>query len=772
MANISRRKFIKTAAIVGTATTLSGNPTGNILAQSDSDTAEVFLNGEGGVFTVVSDVDAHSQCQMRVVVKNGKVEEIQGNPTDPEGKGELTLRGQHMKEILYAKDRLKYPLKRVGERGEGRWTRITWEEALATIASRFKELKNDHGAESISFHHGHYHSGDILGTYIPRLANLIGTPNVCNPSHICHLPRVFLEYRIDLGAVLPPDVPHTKCLIIWGGNPKATNKPQEIAIREARERGMKLIVVDPRQTEYAKNADIWAALRPGTDGALALGMLHVLIKEDLYDHDFVKEWTIGFAELAKHIEQYTPEKMEKITWVPANTIKSMARIYANNKPSSISPRTALDQNTNVTCAIRAINALMAVSGYIDVKGGNVMDLPISMGINDLKLYEKLPEEAAKKKIGSDTCLYSKLNDIWPSAHTPSMWNAIIHHDPYPVKAMMIIAANPVLASANTNVVVEALKKLDFLIVTDIFMTKTAELADIVLPASTFLETTRFVTYDTHADHWWNKTSRIAISPRVIDPLWESWPDWKILCQLGRKMGFAKYFPWQNEEEAINEVISPLGITCDELMKHPNGITMEVPTFLYKEKGLFARIKRSLLKVFIFGDYPDMYQKYKMKGFFTKSGKIELYSKRLQDYGHDPLPVYVEPAESPYSKPDLAREFPLILIAGSKLPSFTHSMMRNIKSLRRFHPENLLEINPQTADKLAIANNDRVKISSLRGSIEVKAEITNRIDPRVVHLFHGFNDSNCNVLTDHAAFDPVTGSTGLKSLLCKVEKMEF
>jgi len=553
MSTMNRRTFMKTALMTGSALTLKAQwpVTGSGIELPEA-LANVPDEESRQWRTVVSDVDAHSQCRMRVETHKDRVIGVRGDLSDPESCGELTLRDRHMQKMLYAPDRLQYPMQRTGPRGAGKWARITWDEALTTIATRFEKIKQEYGAEAIAFNHGHYHSGDILGTYLARLANLIGTPNVFNPSHVCHLPRVFLEYGFDFGAVFPPDVSHTKCLILWGGNPEATNKPQEIAIKKARDRGMKLIVVDPRATSYAKEVDVFAQLRPGTDGALALGMLHVIIKEHLYDREFVEKWTTGFHRLSNHIEAYSPKRVEQITWVPANTIRSMARMYAKTRPVAISPRNALDQHTNASCAIRAINILMAITGNLDVKGGNCMVIPIQMAFNDLKLYEKLPLEQARKKIGADKCLYSKLSDTWPSAHTPSIWEAINHSDPYPVKALMVMASNPVLTCANTQFVVEALKKLDFLVVADFFMSPTAKLADIVLPASTFLETTRIVTYDSHADHGWNKTSRIAISSKVVNPLWESRPDWRILCELGRKLGFTSYFPWKDEEEAIDE----------------------------------------------------------------------------------------------------------------------------------------------------------------------------------------------------------------------------
>lgn len=770
MNRITRRSFLKMSVAVAAITGF-----GKYFLDRITEPVEGgILRSPAGMVNgipVVSDVDAHSQCRMRINIKGGKIVEVRGDPTDPEGKGELTLRGEHIKEFLYSPDRLIYPMKRAGKRGEGKWERISWDEALTAIADRFHGIKQKYGAEAIDFHHGHYHSGDVLGTYLPRLANLIGTPNITNPSHVCHLPRVFLQYNIDFGAVFQPDLPHTKCLILWGGNPRATNKPQEIAIKEAMARGVKLIVVDPRRTSYAQEAHIHAQLRPGTDGALALGMLHVIIKENLHDKEFVEKWTKGFDRLSHLVQDYSPEKIAEITWVPADIVREMARIYATSKPACISPRNSLDQHTNASCAIRAINILMAITGNLDIKGGNIFTIPVSMGFNDLKLFNKLPPGQAEKKIGMDKVLWSKLSDTWPSAHTPSLWDAILNDDPYPVRAMMVMAANPVLICANSNIVQEALTKLDFLVVSDIVMTPTAELADIVLPACTFLEQTRIVTYDIHADHGWNSTSRLVISPKVVEPLGESWSDWKIICRLGRKMGYSDYFPWKTREQAIDDELQPLGITCKELKKHPEGLIITVPPFLYtKKQGLLGDIMRGIMKLVAFRNYPNMYKKYEMQGFMTPSKKVEIYSERLEKFGYDPLPVYREPAESPVSRPELVKKYPFILIAGSKLEPYTHSMMHNIPGLHKYAPENLVEINPEAASNLGIHNREVIRVSSPRGQIQCKANVTDSIDLRVVHLYHGFKESNCNILTDNKVFDPITGSVGMKSLLCKIEKI--
>ena len=606
---------------------------------------------------IISDVDAHSQCRMKASIKEGKLLKIGGVLTDPESKGELTLRGKHMKEIIYASDRILHPLRRVGKRGEDRWERVSWDEALNTITKKLNETKGKYGAESIDFHYGHYHSGDV-SSYLVRLANLIGTPNVSTPNHVCHVPRIFIQFYFDFGVVVPPDVAHTKCIILWGGNPENTNKPQSIAIKEARDRGAKLIVIDPRFIPYSEEADIHAQLRPGTDGALALGLLNVIIKEGLYDREFVERWTNGFDRLEKHIERYSPEYVAEITWVPAEKIREIARLYASTKPACISPRNALDQHTNSSCAIRAIDILMTITGNLDVKGGNVIEIPVVMGLQDISLNNKLPSEIRKKNLGADRCLFPKIFKEFPSTHTPTLWNAIINGDPYPIKAMFIMAANPALTCANSKIVEEALRMLEFLVVVDMFMTPTAKLADIVLPACSFIEKTRYAIYSIHADHWWNSPSRIVLSPKAIEPLGESWSDWKIICELAGKMGYGEYFPWKNREESIDFELEPFGITCEKLKQHTDGIKIPIPPVLYKKfRGFFGGFIRRILEMTMFKDYPLIYRKYGgfMKRFNTPSKKIEIYSERLEKLGYDPLPVYREPAESPISKPDLAKE---------------------------------------------------------------------------------------------------------------------
>jgi len=685
------------------------------------------------------DLCAPNACGMDVYVKNNKIIKIEGMKDHPNSEGVLCDKGKAAMEILYSPDRLKHPLKRKGKRGEGQWEIITWNEALDIVAKNLHSIKKSYGAESVVFLHGHNHAGEH-SNYLRRLANLFGSPNITSPFEICFSPRYY-AIPYTLGEIAAPHIRNSKCIIVWGHNPTNTSLPQEKKIIEAQEKGAKLIVVDPRKIKIAKTADIYAQIRPGTDGALALGILHVIIKECLYDSDFVEKWTIGFEELAEIVKKYSPKNVEEITSIPREVIESIAQTYAKIKPACILIGNAFDQNTNVFQAIRAINILMAITGNIDVKGGNVFG-PSDPKTAKVGLSEKLPDEQNKKRLGADKYPICKLHK---KAHIPSIWGAINTGKPYPVKAMFIMASNPLNVFANTKNVRKAISKLDFVVVADFFMTETAKFADIVLPACTFLEESYFVQpeYFRRPEFEPVVPRFIALRKKAVEPIGESWPDIKIITELGKRMGYRDYFPWNSMEEIVDNELKPLGFTFKDIAEHPNNI--------------------------LFYGEPLEYKKYEKDGFKTPSKKVEIYSKQLKDVGIDPLPVYKEPKESPITKPVLAEEYPLILTTGAKLPMYTHSQMRNIPKLRDLMPNNVVEINPKTAEKLKIEDNEVVLIESPRGSVECRIMITSDIGKGVVCMHHGFSEANPNVLLDQYECDPFTGSIGIKASLCRIKK---
>lgn len=710
-------------------------------------------------------------CGMEATVEDGKVVAVRGDREHPENRGSLCPKGQAVIDIVYSPDRLKYPLKRVGQRGGGEWERISWDEALGLIAEELQKVKHTFGPEAVCFHKGSGHdlcAGDVR-PYLQRLANLFGTPNLSSPFYICNGPRT-LNMFYTVGGVPAPEVENTKCILLWGINPTDTALTRHIKIQDALKQGAKLIVVDPRTTHFAQRADVHVRPRPGSDGALALGMLRVIVDDGLLDGDFVNEWTVGFEELEGLLGEYPLERVEEITWVPQDDIKKAAHLYAETKPACIFIGNALDQHTGTSQAIRAITTLMAVTGNLDTAGGNVIYSPGSLAKNSVALFDKLPSEMDRKRLGGEFLLprfeFTRL------AHTPSVIKAILEETPYPVKAVLIMAANPALTAPNSQEVIAALEKLDFLAVADIFMTKTAELADVVLPACTFLEQTYYATYEAGAYLKPTVPGLLMLRPQVIPPLEESRPDWQIIVMLAEKLGYGDYFPWRDIEEAIDYELEPTGITVRDLREHPEGVQIPAPSFLYQKfgnKGAFGRLMVRLLSATMFRKYPNMYHKYTRMGFMTPSNKVEILSERLRKMGYDALPVYREPTESPLGDLGLSKVFPLVLTTGAKLGCYVHSQMRTIPSLNRRMPHNVAEIHPDTAAEFGVAEGDVIVLESPRARIQCEARLTEDIRPRVVQLFHGFEEANANLLTDGASHDPITGSVPMRSSLCRIRK---
>lgn len=710
-------------------------------------------------------------CGMVVTVKDGKAVKVEGDVDHPESRGVLCPKGKAALEQLYSPDRLLYPLKRVGERGEGKWERISWEEALNVIADKLLELRESYGPESVWFHKGSGHdvcTGDVR-SYLHRFANVYGSPNISCPFYICYGPRVLNLYMMT-GAIPAPDIENTSCAVLWGINPTSTALPRQMQIQEALKHGVKLIVVDPRVTNLASRADIHMQPRPGTDGALALGMLNVIIEEDLFDKAFVQKWTTGFDELKRLVEGYPPEKVEEITWVPKEEIRKAARLYAVSKPSCIFMGNALDQMNGSSQAIRSIASLIAITGNLDAPGGNVILSPGKLGKSPIELYDALSPESAQKRLGNEYLL-SRFEST-RLCHPPSVYKAILSERPYPVKAAFLMASNPMLMSPNTTQVKRALEKLSFIVVVDIFMTETARMADIVLPASTFLEQTYYATYDPGADLKPYNPGLMMLRPQVVLPQGESRSDWQIISDIAKRMGYSEYFPWRNVEEAIDYELKPTGITCGDLRRHPEGVMMPGPSFLYQSfgnKGIVGDLMVRLLRGTVFRSYPKMYYKYKKMGFMTPTKRVELSSKRLHDMGYDALPVYRKAPVGPFNTSMVTEEYPIVLTTGAKIQGYVHSQMRNLLSLRRQFPQNLVELHPETARELNVSDGDEVVIGSPVGEVVCRVKATEGILRRVAQLYPGFGEANANLLTDVTSLDPITGSASLRSTICWIKK---
>ena len=664
-----------------------------------------------------------TRCGINVQVEAGRIVTVTGMEEHPVH--DLCLRSQAIPELVHSPERITTPLRKIN----GRFEEISWEEAFDLIASKLTQIKNQHGPRALLVHVGIPFVATHTQKIIRRLSDLYGTPNYTTGSSFCSLART-MSYNLTCGGHLCPDYsPDTRCMIIWGMNPEESFPSQANTILGLREKGAKLIVIDPRRTSLAKKADYHAQIRPGTDTALALGMLNVLIAGELYDKTFVDEWTVGFDKLVEHVERYTPETVEEITWVPANTIVDMARTYGAHRPASITLGISLDHSTNGIQASRAISSLVAIAGNIDIAGGNVFAPGFRQ--TNLRVEENF---ALGEAIGADYPLFTKFTleqTVMPAI------DGMLHDEPYAIKALLAIAANPALTWPNTNKVKRVLEKLDFVVVADLFMTDTAKMADIVLPGTTFLERRDLFDYR-------NRGFPIIVrTDKAIEPVGNSREDWKIWAELGRKMGYDGYFPWEDTDELFAYLLEEAGISLDEMKQNPSG-------FQYAEQR---------------------YHKYLENGFNTPSGKVEISSELMKEHGYDALPTFIEPAESPVSRPDLADKYPLILIAGPRTRFYYHSQYRNLPSLRKEMPEPLMEIYPETAGRAGIGDGDTVKVESLRGATRIKCKFTEDIHPGVICAQHGWNNANINLLTDDEKCDPTSAYPGFRSVLCRVSKAQ-
>ena len=684
----------------------------------------------------------HGGCGILAHVENGKITKIEGDPDSPLNRGTICAKGLAQTERLNHPDRLLYPMKRTGEKGEGKWKRISWDEALDIVAGRMRETIQKEGEKAVSFAQGTPKGLELF--LMLRLANLLNIPNIATPGNICHMPRETAS-TLTCGFFPIPDYSGSPaCVIVWGSNVFQTNEEGIIGsqLRGALDHGAKLIVIDPRKTGVASRADLWLQPRPGSDLALALGMLKVIVDEGLYEKAFVENWTKGFAELVDHLRSYPLDRVSEITWVPKEQILKTSRLFAQAKPSCIQWGNALEHNLNSVQCARALLILMALGGSLEVPGGNVnRPGPAILRTGELVQSKKFPDR--KENVLSPEFRLAAMMGFVPSQ---MIVKAALTGKPHPIRMMYLQGGNPLLSYANAKETFEAMRRLDFLAVSEIFLTPTAQLADVVLPAASNFE------FD-DIGHLGLPHGFILARPKIVEPRGECWPDSKILNELGKRLGFAPSF-WKDMRECLDEILDPAGMTYDDFRK------------------------MGILK----GEWK--YRSYEEKGFKTPSGKVEIFSQRLKDWGYDPLPLYRELPESPYSTPQLFKEYPLIFTS-AKDPFYFHSSGRNIPSLRKLSSDPIALIHPETASPLGIAEGDWISIETKRGAIRQKARLTSEIDSRVIVLsfgwwfperkdleLFGWEESNLNILTENGPpYDPAMGSTSLRAVLCRVRKAQ-
>jgi iron-only hydrogenase group A len=696
----------------------------------------------------------HGGCVHILTVEGGKVIKIRPDPDGPLNNGHACAKGMTLIEQMYHPDRIIYPMKRVGKRGSGAWERISWDEAYDTIIDKLTHLQKTYGKECIATTTG---TGRHHLAQLWRFANVLGTPNATSSGAlICLGPR---KNAGDFTAGVFAGVDYygeTKpaCIIVWGANPAVSGADGELQwhIKDAVRGGTKLIVVDPQPNELTERAALWLRVRPGTDGALAMCILNIIISENLYDHEFVENWTYGFNELRERVKDYTPEKTARICWVPEEDIVKAAHMIASVKPLSLEWGCAVEQTPNSFQTCRAIYMIPAVTGNWDVPGGFVESKEIAP--TAYPMFEALSEELGKKCISGGYPLLDGTATPKMFAHPWYTLDAIKTGKPYKIRALLAHANNSLLSMPDALHTYECLKELEFFVYMDFFMTPTAELADIVLPAALWAEVDSFFCMPEFGD-------QALLTMRKVADVGECRSDEEFFMELCRRMELD--YGARSQEELLNGLLDEMGKRYPEY----------AGTDFEKLKQINYIVPRR------------EYERYKKRGgFSTPSGKFELWSLGVEKAGGDPLPFWSEVPESPYSRPDLAADYPLVLTTGSRRHQYFISNNRQILSLRRTAPFPTVSINPDTAAKYGIKEGDWVWIETPRGRITQKASLKPELDPRVINCEmgwwypeagapgYGWDESNVNVLTaGEAPCDPFDGSYQLRALLCRISKNE-
>ncbi|TLD39986.1 MAG: Cysteine desulfurase [Candidatus Jettenia ecosi] len=691
--------------------------------------------------------------------EEGRIDKVR--PDESSGLGIICKLGEYSADIVYAKDRLLYPMRRKGPKGTYEFEKISWDQAYDTIVEKLNRIKADFGPEAAALYTGRgsfelsmcdiYQPKGVAVSSASSVLFPFGSPNTMGVGSLCYVSFAMIAPHITMGGMLInmfSDIENAGLIIVWGANPATDCPPLDLKrILNARERGAEVIVIDPRRTMTAKLTDAeWIPVRSGTDGALALGICNVLIKEERYDEAFVRDWTRGFDEFSRYVQHFSPEVVEDITGVPAEKIQSLARRISEAHGASPVMYSGLEYNDSGVQAIRAAHVLWALAGQLDVPGGRCF----SMRENQFPLNRDghIPNPDLHKTIGRNQFpVYSLYRS---ESHPMSLPDAVIRGKPYPIRSLIILGASLITAWPQPKIWRETLHALDFLVCIDRQLTADAAYADIVLPGTTMYEIESYMIYG----------PVFRIREKVVEPVGEARNDFFIMAELARRLGYGYLYP-QNEEELLRHVLKASGFTLEDA--RANGGTIQVPTVMmqYKkwEKGLLRSDGRP--------------------GFDTPTGKFEIASTILEEHGYDPLPVYTEPREGPRSQPETNKRFPLIFNSGSRVTTDFRSQHHAIPGLYKERPEPTVTIHTQDARERDIKDGDRVTVQTARGQVPMRALVTDDIMQGTIDANMGgggplgpkaWQECNINELTDLKRYDPISGFPVYKALLCDVRKI--
>jgi anaerobic selenocysteine-containing dehydrogenase len=662
-----------------------------------------YVNQQNGVFHSVCSLDCPDQCSLLVHKQDGRIIKIEGDPAHPVTKGHICNKVRNMTDRIYDKKRLKYPLKRTGVKGSGEFERISWEEAVHTIGIRWKDFIKTYGSESILPYSFYGNMGRLTAEGMDRrFFHRLGASRL--DRSICSAAGA-VGYTYTMGGMYgidPEDTVHSKLIIFWGINAVSTNMHQVALAQKARKNGAKIIVIDVHKNQTARFADWFIPIMPGTDSALALGLMHILFAENMVDSSFLEKYTVGHEELRKHVVQYNPTTVSTITGVPVKDIYKLARMYGQTSPSFIRIGNGPQHHDNGGMCIRTISCLPALTGQWLVKGGGAIKGNSSfLGINSL--YLQRPDLLQKK---NTRVINMNL-----------LGNALLSLD-HPIKSLYVYGTNPAVVAPDGNKVRKGLEREDlFTVVHDLFLTETAKYADIVLPATSSLENT-----DLYTSYWHHYAQ---IGHPVIPGYGESKSNVEVFRLLANEMGFDDDCFEETEAEMI------AGALANPANPYIENITYE---------GLVAN------------QYLKANGKPLLPGRLgTQSGKIELYSEKMLADGHPALPTYIPLVEED-------GDFPFLFVPGPN-QHFLNSTFSNNEKHQSLEKEQLLYMNRSDADSLGLKDGDMVRVWNNRGQCEIRTAVGESVLPGVV-VTQGLWEGNAlvNFLTPDRVADMGNGAT--------------
>ncbi|MCP4696969.1 MAG: aminotransferase class V-fold PLP-dependent enzyme [Gammaproteobacteria bacterium] len=697
-------------------------------------------------------------CWVNATLAQGKIVGISADPDHPLGM--LCHRGEHAPEIIYSEKRLRYPMRRTGPKGSYTFERISWDQAYDIIVENLNHIKEETGPEAVSIYTGRgTFELSLCDIFQPKEAVVssassvlfpFGSPNTMGVGALCYVSYAMIAPHVTFGRMLVnmfADIENAEFLLVWGTNPATDSPPLDMhRLEAAAGRGARITVIDPRRTETAERTGAqWIPIRPGTDGALALSMLAVMIDEELYDESFVEQWTHGFKELCAYVQHFPPETAETITGVPADTIRELTHRIVDAAGAAPVMYTGLEYANSGLQTFRAIFTIWALAGQLDLPGGLCFSglgnhFPVNRNGN-------IANPDIDRAVARDRFpLYTYYRG---ESHAAGLTDAVLKGEPYPIKGLIIHGASLLTSWPETKIWEETLAKLDFIVSIDRQLTADAKYADIVLPATTMFEINSYVTYG----------PIFRLREKIIEPVGEARNDYLIMANLAERLGYGRLYP-QTEEALVAHVLEGSGFTPEQVRAAGGQVKLPTPMMEYKkwEKG---------------GCRPDG-----KPGFDTPTGKFEIYSTILEEYGYEPLPKYIEPREGPVATPALAKQFPLVFNSGARPQTDFRSQHHGIEGLLRDNPEPSVEINTADAATRHIHTGDQVEVRTLRGSVRFRAQVTDNIVQGAIEANMGgggpvgpkaWRESNVNLLTDLSNYDEISGFPVYKCLLCEVIK---